>query len=217
MKIIRLAGLALIAIFTVSLAAASGASATPSFNPATGKVTINGLASTIGTATESATCETNVVSANIASAMLFGPFVIHFLKCTSSGPTKSGCTVKSTNTSNEGLILTNTLHAVLGLVLPSNLPGILILPTSGKLFVTLAGNECTVEAKVNGSVAGLIFPIKSSQSTGKIIFSTTEGKQEIRDIDTLAGLIKPELEAFSQTATETTNQDVEFAAPTEIT
>jgi hypothetical protein len=218
MRIIRLTGLALVAILAVSLAAVSVAAATPSFNPANGQsLTVSGGTSTLTSGTEVVTCTSDAISAKIASAMLAGPFVIDFSGCKSAGATKSGCTVSSTNTSNSGLILTTTLHAVLGLALPSNVAGLLILPTSGKRFVTLAGNECTEETRVNGSVAGLITPIGSEQTTGKIVFTAPSGKQEIKDIDTLSGLIKPELEAFAQTATEVNEQSVTFGEATEVT
>jgi hypothetical protein len=106
------------------------------------------------------------------------------------------------------------LHGLLGVVLPkpaagSNV-GLLLLPTSGKTFTTLASNTCTMETKVTGSVGGLVKPTRKSQISSKVIFGVTSGKQNIKDIDlSIGGLAKPELNAFSTAATEETEETEE--------
>lgn len=162
------------------------------------------------------TCKKDTGTGELPSTMLMNNVVIHFLECTSSGASKSGCSVKSTNTSVAGLILTATLHGVIGTVLPSKAAGLLLLAASGKTFATLAGNECTPETKVTGTVAGLITPTGKSQTTSKVTFSAPGGKQEIKDIDTLGGLVEPELVAFSVSATEETAEEITWGKAVEI-
>jgi hypothetical protein len=177
--------------------------------------------STIGSSTLKAsvdvvTCKKGAGGGEIITSMSMRDVVLHFLECTSSGASKSGCTVKSTNTTGAGLILTATLRAFIGTVLPSKGGGLLLLPASGKTVTTLAGNECTEETKVTGSVAGSILPTGKSVTTSKVTFAAASGKQAITDIDTLSGLVKPELVAFSVSATEEAAEEVTWGKAVEV-
>jgi hypothetical protein len=167
--------------------------------------------------TETVTCSSGTGSGEVAAAKEIGQLVLHFTGCTSSGATKSGCSVKSIGATAEGLISTQTLRGLLGLVLPGSTVGLLLLPSSGKKVTALAGNGCTVETTVTGSVAGELSPVGRSQTTGKLVLSTTGGKQNITDIDIEGGLVKPELVAFATTASETASYAISYATAIEVT
>jgi hypothetical protein len=171
---------------------------------------------TLKAGADTVVCAKDTSIGELTSTMLFGAVVIHLLECRSTSNGTTFCTIKSTNTTNEGLILTNTLHAILGLVLPSRAGGLVLLPASGKTWTTLAANSCTPESKVTGTVAGLITPTGKSETTSKVSFSTSSGKQEIKDIDTLAGFIEPELTAFSFSATEEAAEEITWGKAIEV-
>jgi hypothetical protein len=161
-------------------------------------------------------CAKDTSTGELTSTMLFGAVVIHFLECTSTSNGSTFCAIRSTNTSSEGLILTATLHAIVGLSLPNREAGLLLLPASGKTWETLAANACTPETKVTGTVAGLVTPTGKAETTSKVVFSTASGKQQIKDLDTLAGLIEPQLTAFSESATEETTEEVTWGKAIEL-
>jgi len=218
MKIARLAGLMFAAILAISLAVASVASAAPEFKPAEGTFTGTSGVGTLKGGSETVVCAKDTNSGTISSATLAGNVLIHFLECTSSGATKSGCKVNSVGAS-EGLILTTTLHGILGTVLGNGGGvGLLLLPISGKRFVTLASNECTKETAVTGDIAGLVSPTGKSQTTGKLSFTTSNKKQLIKTIDlSSGGSVEPELVAYSATATEETEDSITFSKAIEVT
>jgi hypothetical protein len=221
MKIARLACLMSAAIMAMSLLAASAASATePLFKPASGQ-SFTGVS---GTAIMSVSgnvfkCEKSSSTGAVTSSLLVGNIVVHFLGCVSSGNTKANCTVKSTNTTVEGLILTTTLHGILGLILPSGETGLLLLPISGKRFLTLAENACTVESALTGSIAGLVEPVGKSQTTGTLKFALNASGKNIEKIDLThgLGLRQPELNFFSGAATLVLTVANTYGVATEIT
>jgi hypothetical protein len=223
MKIARLAGLMLVAVFAMSLVVASVAMAEPEFVPATG--TFSGDSGTSILSADNGidvvTCATNVASGSKTSSTTVGGVIVHFLNCKASGETKSGCTVKSAGAA-EGLIVTNTLDGILGLILPKPASGsgvgLLLLPSSGSIFVTLAGNACTEETAITGTVAGEVLPIKSPQTTGKLTFNGTGSKANIKGFDPSVGAAKTaKLVAFSFEASQTTAELLTFSATTEVT
>jgi hypothetical protein len=196
--------------------ASTAAAAAPEFKPASGRYTAKGGAGTLKFGAEVITCEKDEDVGSIASAKLVGPSTIHFLGCETAGATKSGCALNSVGAS-AGLIVTSTVHGVLGTILPGGRPGLLILPTAGKLFTTLAKNECTKEGKVEGSIAAPITTDKSR--TAKLTFARSNNKQEVREIDLegASGVTEPELTAFSVSATIENTQEFTWAAETEVT
>jgi hypothetical protein len=171
---------------------------------------------------ETVACEKDVASGVISSTTLIEGIVVHFLGCSAKTAASESCTVKSTNQSTSGLILTNTLHGVLGLILPKPSSGsdvaLVLLPISGKVFTTLVGSgKCVETTKVSGDVAGLFEPVGVVTTTGKLIFSETGGKQNITDVDlSTGGLVAPELTAFSATATEETTESLTFNPEIEV-
>jgi len=213
MKVIRLAGLAVVAVLAVSLAVASTASAgVYLFTPGSVGATFVGLslAGELRAGGNSIACKDDVNAGTIANVHLLGPFDIKFTGCISSGSGGSGCAANSVGAA-EGEILTTTVHALLGLVLPAvglGLGGLLVLPTSGKRFVTVAANTCTKESVITGSVAGLL----EDNQGGHLILEALVLfiPNDIKKIDTLNGLVEPELVAFSETATLETVEHLTF-------
>jgi hypothetical protein len=204
-KIVAFLGCAIIATLSAGLAA-SIALAGPQFNPTSG-VTIAGSGGAslfqANNGTEKVLCTANTSSGVISSATLAGGFVVKLTGCTSASPTKANCSVSSkTSGGAAGSITTETLHGVLGTILPSGRAGLLLLPTTGKKWYTLQENACTVEAAATGNLAGEYEPLGSSQKTGKLVFTTKAGgaEQAVTDFDpSTGGLVVPGFVSFGTT------------------
>jgi hypothetical protein len=228
MKIARLVGLALIVVAAMSLGAVATASAAGE-NPLFAGPAVGGaIVGTSGTSLlygggHLIVCGTDVFTGTVTSALLIGNAKVHYLSCVSlATPTSTlKCTANSAGATG-GLILTETLHGILGLILPSKKTGILFLPQTGSTFVSLAKNECTPETKVTGNVAGEITPVGSSQTTGKTTFTLTPGAANpasVKDFDLThgLGLVKPELVAFSEPSGLSQSEATETATALEVT
>jgi hypothetical protein len=214
MKVIRLAGLAIVAVLVVSLSVASTASAgVYLFSPGSVGATFVGLslAGTLRAGADSISCKDDVNAGTIANVHLLGPFDIKFTSCTASGTGGENCSAKSPGAA-EGEILTHTVHALLGLVLPAvglGLGGLLVLPVSGKQFVTIEETTCTgIATTITGSVAGLL----EDNQGGHLILEALVLfiPNDIKKIDTLNGLVEPALTAFSEEATLETVEHLTF-------
>jgi hypothetical protein len=221
MKIVRLVVVALLAVSALGLATAStaGASTNPLFTPVTGQAILgtSGLSLLTGdNGTETVDCQKDVFSGVVANALLLGGIIVHYLECTSEKKGTAPCTAKvNSEGAPSGLIVTATLHGILGLILSPPLTSvgvaILLLPVKGKEFLNLESNGCTELSAVSGNIAGEITPVGTSQKTGKTIFATVGGKQAIKDIDLThgLGLVVPKITAFTTEATleQTENTD----------
>jgi hypothetical protein len=233
MKIVRLAGLVLVAVVAMSFAAVSSASAAEPLFVTSSKAFPVGVTGASGLSILFANngvdiidCQKDVFTGSVTNSLLIGKATVHYLECVSSANGGSSyCPVNSPG-APAGLILTNNLHGILGLILPSRETGILFLPTSGKTFVTLAEAEsatakCTPETSVSGTVAGLVTPTGKLQTTGEVIFAKEAGAgftEAILDIDLThgLGLVKPQLTAFSTNSTLTQTEAVTFAEAVEV-
>ncbi len=235
MKIARLSGLLLLAVMVVGFAiapSASAASGNPLFTPASGQTVTgtSGLGYLIGAGVV-VSCEKDVYAGVVSSSLLIGNLKIHYLGCKvlkGEVGKASGCEVSSINNGIEqaaGLILTNTLHAILGLILPSKETGLLFLPQVGKIFTTFAksthsGTEpCSEETAVSGSVAGSVEPVNKTQFTGTIKIGLTGGIANAKDFDLThgLGLVKPNLLAFGEAAGLEQTDSALFSVETEVT
>jgi hypothetical protein len=184
----------------------------PEFKPVGGLFTGTGGASLLQwkNGTEDVHCGANTISGTVSSATLAGGVVVKFTECTSTGPTKAGCSV--------GTITTTTLHGILGTALPSPRAGLLLLPATGKIWFTLLENGCTVESSMVGNVAGLIEPTRISQTTGKLIFNVVGGRQEVADFDpTTGGLVTPGLTLFGSSASLAATESLTYSVALEVT
>jgi hypothetical protein len=223
MKTARLAGLTLTTILAIGLAVASVASAEPEFKPTGSTVTgISESTFVFAGGGETLTCAKNVQSGGVVtSATLVGGIIVHFLECTGKTSTGSTCPVMSPGAPLENLILTNTLHGVLGLILPKPTSGsgvaLVFLPSSGSTFTKLLG-KCITETGVSGQIAGVVEPIGSLVTKGTLKFETTGGVQNIKEVDlSTGGLVKPKLTSFSATASVAVIEAGTFGTATEIT
>lgn len=69
-------------------------------------------------------------------------------------------------------------------------------------------------------MAGLIKPVGTKSAKGTLTFAAAHpgsAKQEIEKIDTLAGLLEPELSFFSSAASEETTETITWEKEVEIT
>jgi len=228
MRIIRLAGLVCVAVVAMSCAVVSSAGAFSS-NPLFSKGSVGALVtlgsggpSTLASAGLTVACKENhVIGGTVSNELLIGNVVIHYLGCEyTKGEAESGCPARSTNTTNEGLILTATLHGILGLLLPQNTTAILFLPVASKIFTTFAeavkgGKRCGPEAQVAGNVAAEVEPVgkPSVNATIKVI------SKEIAEIDLThgLGLVKAKLTLFGEGSVLTQADEVMFNKEVEVT
>jgi hypothetical protein len=225
MKIARLAGLMLVAVMALSLTVASAAFAEAEFKPVGG--TFKGTSSTTNklvAGTNTITCKANTSSGTISNAFLAGGVTVSFTGCTSKkGAEGAACTAKSVGAA-EGSIVTNTLHGVLGLIVPKGTGtgvalDLLPLEAAEGVFVDIAKNSCTVETAVEGSVAGEVSPVGKSQTTGALLFDPSGTTQTIKEItlSSNGAAVKPGLKAFGATATQETTEALTFSANLEVT
>jgi hypothetical protein len=230
MRLVRLAGLLFVAVVAVCCVVMGSAFADPGnplFRPASGQ-TVTGTSTAesalVSGALEARCKENKVVSGNVVNSLLIGNIVIHYLGCTwTKGEQTSGCEANSVGESG-GLILTNTLHAILGIILPSGETGALFLPQKGTSFVSFAEAtkgelKCAEDSTVSGNVVGLVAPFGSKQLTGKVIVGLAGAVQAVKDFDLThgLGLVVPRLVMFSQTAALDQSDAVTFGVATEVT
>jgi len=224
-SISRLAGLTLATALTLGLAVTSAAFAESEFKPTGGA--FNGSSNTANifkAGTNSITCTGNTTTGTVASAFLVDRILVDFTGCKSTGSGGSNCTVKSIG-GREGLILTNTLHGVLGLVLPKGSGsgvGLLLLPVANKKFVEIESTKCSPSTTVLGNVAGEVTPVHVSQNTASLKFQPsgqggTQG-ESIKEFDfSTGGLVVPELEAFGLLASQKTEEALVYSEAVEVT
>lgn len=227
MKLARLLGVALVAIFVVSaMVAAEASAADPEFTvlPTVKTfVSLSGLSILDSANGNSIDCTSDVNSGEITSMDTVGDVHVHFLGCSVYAGTEH-CTIKSTNTTGEGLILTNTLNGLLGLVdkdsEATSLVGILFEPVSGKVFVTLAETAAacgTPITAVEGTVAGEVLPINEESETGHVFIQAEGSKQRIKSILVLGGSVKPKLSSFgADESSESTLDIIHWGGKVEI-
>jgi hypothetical protein len=223
LRITRLAGVAAASALALALVTTATALAEPEFKPTGGTFTGSGLgADTFAFGGSTISCTTNTAKGTISSATLAGGVIVTFTGCKSTGSSGSNCTIKSVGAA-EGTLATNTLHGVLGLILPKGMGtgvGLLLLPVANKKFWTLAANTCTVETTMTGNIAGEVSPVGKSQTTGKLAFvaSSSGGGESVKDFDlSSGGLVRPELELFGALGSVTATEDVTFSAAVEVT
>jgi hypothetical protein len=225
MRIARLAGMVAISLVVIGIATTSTALALPEYSTTKVKLTATtGIVKTVlNNGTETFECAKSVFEGGeIVTKFLVGPLRLHFLECKSSGAGGSGCTLKSVGAS-EGLILTNSLHSFLVLQQLSTGAHVtwwLLLPVTGNLFTTLASTKCTKGMTVIGQLGGAITPLKSKQTTGKVVF-TAAGQNLALGEEFEGGEVGTHeykgLTAFTTNATVETEASITFAKAVEVT
>jgi hypothetical protein len=169
---------------------------------------------------EKMNCAGSTSTGEITGANTVGNLLVVFRGCTSSGIGGQGCPVQSEGAAKAGEIRTSILKGELGTVASGEAPSeraLLIRPATGKKFAVVERNGCTEEAAVTGSIAGEVERIGISGVKNGLIFKVSGGRQVIKKVKVSSGAVKPELVAFSTTATESSGQEWEFREPIEIT
>lgn len=232
MKTARLAGIMFVVVAAMSLTAVSSASAgNPLFRSADGFfgyliLDISGPTTLRTPSNFLIRCEKDLLHGLVFSSLLIGNATLHYLGCTwLLGPGgANGCPV-ITPGFPAGLIIYNTLHGILGLILPSGHVGILFLPQSTKTLVTLAESTntakevCSEEGSITGNFAGEISPVGTLGTSDKIVVALTNGTQNITDIDLThgLGLVVPKIVAYTTTAALEQTEEGSYAEVTEVT
>jgi hypothetical protein len=228
MKLMRLVGMVLVAVAAMCFVAVSSAGAAesrnPLFVPATNQaIEGKGGESSLSTAGVAVACtENHVVSGNVANSLLIGNVVIHYLGCVyTKGEEESGCKAFSVGSPEEGLLLTKTLHAILGIELPANKTVVVFLPQAGTEFLKFApttrnGRKCNIETTVTGSVAALITPV--GEKVKKFTVTTNRAEKVGVHLTHNLGLITTKLVAFGgETGSLVQSDEVETSVETEVT
>jgi hypothetical protein len=222
MKIARLAGLMFVVVTALSLAVASAAFGEAEFKQTgltfTGK---SDATNELASGNNKVACTGNTTKGTISSAFLAGGVTVSFTGCTSAGKTKSGCVASSVG-APAGDINTETLHGVLGLILPKGTGtgvALVLLPAVSKGdFVELAENECTVGTAVEGNVGGEVVPVGKKQNTGLLNFQPNGAVESIKVVDLASNgaLITTGLKAFGGAATQKTDELLSFSGELEV-
>jgi hypothetical protein len=221
MKISRLIGAILAAVFAVGLVMAAAASAAaPEFSPGSGTLSTTSNAGTLEASLgeEKIYCTGDKSVGTITGVHTVGSVVVTFTGCKGKKG-KEECEAHSTGKTNE--IVTNTLKGELGTVATSEAASgvaLLLEPASGTAFVTTEGS-CLTTAAVSGKIAGEATPIKSKSTTGKLIFVGSAGAQKITKVNVLSAEVEPKLTAFAGlvSASEATSEEVKFSQVIEVT
>ncbi|HEY4811268.1 MAG TPA: hypothetical protein VIH71_09450 [Solirubrobacteraceae bacterium] len=180
-----------VAISIAAVPSASAFSSNPLFRPAAGQgvLGVGGVSTLTGAGLEVECDEHHVIAGNIVSSLLVGGLIYHYLGCEyTKGEAESGCPANSVGEAG-GVIVTTKLHAILGLLLPSKVTGLLFLPQAGKVFTTLAaaernGRRCAPELKIEGNVTATIDPVGVAVTE----FDLDAVEKEISEIDLTHGL-----------------------------
>jgi hypothetical protein len=143
MGIARLAWIVLAAVVVLGLAAVAAASAMePLFNEGGVSITGDSHLTVLIAGANTIDCRESQLTGSITTIQLIEKEVVHYLGCTSTGAGGADCPVRSIGAA-EGLILFNTVHGILGLILPNDKIGILLSTVSvsgANLLTTLAKN-----------------------------------------------------------------------------
>jgi hypothetical protein len=201
--------------------AASSASATGYLLlPVGGTVTGTSTVTTLKFGSNVINCTTDEFKATIASVHLVGPFPVKFTGCTAAGKTNSGCPANSKGTSG-GEILTNTLHALIGLALPSNTPALLLLPGSGGIWFNLAESTnkttkavCTVATAAGGNLVGLLAQTVGAKVTSATLTFVPKDPESI-DLP-LGGKVASEIELFGVPGSFETVESLTYGQSSEL-
>jgi hypothetical protein len=202
-------GLATVALSVVATSAASAAA--PEFKPAT-KQAFTGTSGVISIERASfspITCSKGASVGEITGASTVGGLVLTLTGCESKE--KAGCEFKSVGAKNNGEIVTKTLAGELGEVKTTQAAtgvGLLLQPASGEEWAKIEG-PCILAspAKLTGTLAAEVTPIKTLAKTGKLVFVGEAGSNKITKITIKGKVDEPKLRfegyATSWNTTET--------------
>jgi hypothetical protein len=223
MRNIRLAGLVLVAASAASLAISSTAAAAGPLYITSGKPTFTASGKHLlilsGGTADRVECAAYMWVGEVSSTTLVGNVFIRFLACTGKDENGAECPVMSAGAQLENLITTNTLHGVLGLVLPKPSSGsnvaLVLLPTSGKSWFTLLGS-CIKESSLEGNTTGVVEPVGVSSTTDKVVFGVVTSIKQAVDLST-GGSLTTKLVYAGEGATLESEDEYIYSAKVEVT
>jgi hypothetical protein len=213
--------LALVAVFAMSAVVTAAASATtPEFKPVPTKkkftVVQSGSADALWGVNVS-TCTKGTATGEITGARTVGDVVLVYTGCTASGETKSGCPLSSEG-AKAGEVVIKPLSGELGTAEPSGHVGLLLKPETKKVWTTFAGDECSFETEMSGSLAGLVQTTGKKQTTNKLEFNAPSGVQEIRSFKLDSGTLEaPKLTVDTMTYGIAATDELKFEEAVEVT
>lgn len=217
MRRITITGLALLAVGILNTAAAS---AFPEFQmlPRGSKFTSTSGAGVLATeGIGEIVCASDNAAGTITSMDSVGNVHIHFAGCVATNFEGAKCTVKSTNSTTEGLILTNTLIGLLGEVGSGSKTGLYLKPEPGTLWLILARAACMGESGIEGALIGEATPIDALQETGLLNYIGATGVQSLKTIKLLSGVTKASLKWSGFVVAENTSEELKFEGAVEVT
>jgi hypothetical protein len=230
MRVARLFGAVLVVCLSASVILEPAASAIPSYKfPITLKTFTGSSGTTLfrgSSPSESKliTCAHDQLAGTITTEEAFVA-KFHFLNCTITANGAGPCEINSVGAAS-GLIVTALLRGLLALLhSPASGAAVLLEADTGHEWTTLAATNTpclTPEVALQGSVAGLYSPTGKRQTTAKINFSWTGApstlKQEVTEVLTSAGSVKPKLELFgSELLTVESAESLTYAEAVEVT
>jgi hypothetical protein len=192
MSKIKLMLLSIVAALAMSAVVANAAlaEAQQEFNktPVKTKVTGTSGAAVLTAGGQKVSCKEDTNSGKAGLGSIKNITVI-FKGCSSeNAKTKAKCEVQSkASKGGAGVVETNELSGELGEVAAAEAKsevGLLLVPASGNVFVTLEGTCLQVNpTAVEGSIVGEVTPTKTLSTEGKVVFALTKAAQSIKKFE----------------------------------
>jgi len=166
-------------------------------------------------------CSKSTASGEFTGASTVGKVVIKYTGC----ELERECPLRSTNTTNEGEIVTNALKGELGTVKTTEAAsgvGLLLEPATGKVISTTAkpGGNCTEwpETALEGALTGEVATVGKKQATNKLVFGVKSGTQDIKEITVKSGTKSPKFSGWGFISiTDEASDELAFEEALEVT
>ncbi len=187
MRRMRLVGLALVAVFALSVVVAAAAQAAePEFLNAKGEAVVKtGFTSSSGAGTmytkgaAEISCSSSSATGNIKGTKEVANVVVTFSGCTAKNlSNESTCSAKSEGQS-EGTIVTEKLVGKLVKTSVGTKVGQVLKPASGSTYVKVIASCLALEdTTVKGEIVGEVSPLKEAAETGKLVYNVNAKKEQ---------------------------------------
>jgi hypothetical protein len=209
MQKVKLAMLALIAVFAFgAVAVASASAALPEFVPAKGTFPVHftseGQLPLLPRLESLITALGSMSNKNIICLMskdvgeLSGPkevkkVLVDYTGCSEEKESKESSSLCYSGSTKNGLIVTNDIMGFIGYITGAGKTkvGVELLPESGKIFAEFTCEGEAKKVKVEGCLVGEASPLNVSQTTGTLLFlaNATDTAAEYEEIE--GGIFKP--------------------------
>ena len=234
MRLTKMIGLCVAVAFAISGLAAAGASAAPEFLHEGKEVSNKGFTVKskgagatlveLGETKYKIVCTSSTAGGKIKGKNEVENVVVKFTGCKAkeAGEAKE-CEVSSISPlGGKEEIITKTLKGRIGLVLSAEATserGLLLLPSSGTVYVTITGStEClpAETSEVKGSLIGEIKPVKTAKLKGELVYKAKEQKTQLIKKFTGEGAAH-ELELFGVKTPLEATDSIEYEETVEVT